>query len=71
MTDLQNMFCSLAIWTEENVLKYFLVADSLQRKSYCDAIIAEIDEILNEQETKDAKDKKENTDETEGGNETV
>ena len=42
VTDLQNMFSSLAIRNEENALKDVLVADSSQSKSYSDDIVAEI-----------------------------
>ena len=52
VTDLPNMFSSLAIRIEKNVLKDFLVSDSSQSKSYCDVIVAEIKEVSHEQETK-------------------
>ena len=58
VTGLQNMFRSLAIR-----FKRFLVADSSQRKSYYGAIVAEFKKVLNEQETEDAKDERENSEE--------
>ena len=46
---LKNMGRSKMLW------EFFLVSDSSQSKRYCDVIVAEIEEVLNEKETEDAK----------------
>ena len=49
MTGLENMLSSLTIRIEENIFKDVLVAESSQHRSYCEAIVDEIEEVLNEQ----------------------
>ena len=47
---LQEMFRSLSIQIEKDVLADYLVADNAENKEYCNVIVAKIDKLLEKKE---------------------